>query len=123
MISRLPRIAFSTALAFGLAALFLPGILQSMPASARADARGVLLQEATDYPYPYDEFPTDSAYPAETGTPFVPTQEDLLGTATPTPGNSPTPAVNVFGTEDAQMRDTLGNPASSATPGPSITPA
>lgn len=85
---------------------------------------GVLLQQATDYPYPEDEFPTDSIYPVDTEIPSNPTQDLFLDTQTPEPTleETPTPAVNVFGTEDAQMRDTLGTPASSATSGPSITP-
>jgi len=124
MISRLLRLVFIFTLASGLAAQVFFGSWRGAPASARAGVSSVLEQQATDYPYPEDEFPTDSFYPVDTEIPLNPTQEEFLDTETPepTPEDTSTPAVNVFGTEDALMRDTLGTPASSATPAPSITP-
>jgi hypothetical protein len=124
MTSRLLRPIFFFTLAFGLATQVFFGSWREAPASARAGVSGVLAQQATDYPYPEDEFPTDSFYPVDTEIPYISTQDEFLDTETPepTPEDTSTPAVNVFGTEDALMRDTLGTPASSATPAPSITP-
>jgi hypothetical protein len=116
MIPRLFRPIFINALVVGFSALILFNSWQVSPANAGAGNYGIL-QQATSYPE--DIYSTESGYPGEFETPFPATQESLP----PMETTEPTPAVNTFATEDAQMRDTLGTEIPSATPAPSLTPA
>lgn len=111
-----------TALLFGATLLLI------LTGSANA-AIGEKFQQPNGDSYPVATQQDPFGYPAgtepvgEPETSDTPPGPDGLSTLTLTPGPSPTTAVDVFGTEDAQMRDSLVTPPPSPTPGETITPA
>jgi hypothetical protein len=117
------RKGLNAALAIFLTALFLFGAGMAVHASSDGSARGVLLQQATDYPNPDEtQIPEYDYPPGDTQVPILPTKSDLTLSAVLTPVESSTPSKNLLATEDAEMRNTLGTQLPSATAGPSITP-
>lgn len=111
-----------TALLFGATLLLI------LTGSASA-AIGEKFQQPNNDSYPVTTQQDPFGYPAGTEPVGEPETSDTpsgpggLPTFTVTPGPSLTTAVDVFGTEDAQMRDSLITPPSSPTPGETITPA
>lgn len=118
MLARMLQVLFLIALASATAVWLVLGTGQALPDGKEASASAILLQQATDYPYPYDLLSTESGYPGGFETAETPAS-DMFSTETP----EPTSAVNIFATENAQMQDSLSTQAPSATPEPTITPA
>jgi len=115
------------------AALILFGATLIIASGGHAEANTIELMQETGYPMPSETLQDNFSYPFDTYTPppggETPFPEDTLpaGEATWTPVPtlsleiSLTAAPDIFGTEDAQMGDSLTTPLVSLTPAPSLT--